>query len=244
MVLLEQNSNENARSYALRVLQYNIVNLYFTPGCSVSENELSAQLALSRTPIREALIELSKIGLVEILPQRGSYVTKINYAAIEEGSFIRYAVETAILKSICTEGLSPHFSKLLQKSLDDQRDCAENQQDPYKFLKLDNEFHKLLYYAADKERILQMLSTQMIHLERLKLIALDSLKTVKSEQTLRDHENIFYALTQRDPELCDMVLSKHIFRFREEKEDVIALRPEYFRSSETDTIPASTQVLF
>ena len=79
MIILNRNSSETARSYAMRVLLYNIIHVELQPGSAVSENELSSALSLSRTPIREALIELNRIGLVEILPQRGSYISKINY---------------------------------------------------------------------------------------------------------------------------------------------------------------------
>ena len=44
---------------------YNIIHLELQPGTAVSENELSTTLSLSRTPVREALIELNRIGLVE-----------------------------------------------------------------------------------------------------------------------------------------------------------------------------------
>ena len=75
MILLERNKSENARAYALRVLNYNIVTLELEPGTLVSENDISAALGLSRTPVREALIELSKNHLVDIIPQTGSYVS-------------------------------------------------------------------------------------------------------------------------------------------------------------------------
>ena len=80
MVILQKERSENSRSYAVRVLLYNIIHLELQPGAAVSENELSATLSLSRsTSVREALIELNRIGLVEILPQRGSYISKIDY---------------------------------------------------------------------------------------------------------------------------------------------------------------------
>ena len=68
MKLFDRSPGENARNYAIRVLLYNIINLELAPGSAVSENELSSTLNLSRTPVREALIELSKSSLVEILP--------------------------------------------------------------------------------------------------------------------------------------------------------------------------------
>ena len=77
MNILDRIPGENARSYAVRVLRSNIISLQLPPGSIVSENEISTALNLSRTPIREALIELSRSKLVEILPQKGSYVTRI-----------------------------------------------------------------------------------------------------------------------------------------------------------------------
>ena len=62
---------------------------------------LSTTLSLSRTPVREALIELNRIGLVEILPQRGSYISKIDYNIVEESRFLRLVTENAILKLLC-----------------------------------------------------------------------------------------------------------------------------------------------
>ncbi|MBP0981483.1 MAG: GntR family transcriptional regulator, partial [Oscillospiraceae bacterium] len=61
MKILERLPRETGRDYALRVLKENIINLELAPGSLVSENELSAMLGLSRTPVREALIELSKV---------------------------------------------------------------------------------------------------------------------------------------------------------------------------------------
>jgi DNA-binding GntR family transcriptional regulator len=72
MIITERLPKESARDYALRILKHNIIHLELAPGIVVSENELSSQLELSRTPVREALIELSKSGIVEILPQRAA----------------------------------------------------------------------------------------------------------------------------------------------------------------------------
>ena len=51
---------ETARDYALRVLKGNIISLDLKPGTAISENELATELGISRTPVREAVIELAK----------------------------------------------------------------------------------------------------------------------------------------------------------------------------------------
>lgn len=73
-------------------------------------------LHLSRTPVREALIELSKVGLVEIQPQRGSYIAKIDYELIEESRFMRLVLENAVLKLAC-EGISQEYMDKLKEYL-------------------------------------------------------------------------------------------------------------------------------
>ena len=66
MKLLERLPRETGRDYALRTIKDNIIKLELAPGSPVSENELAAELQLSRTPVREALIELSKVKVIEI----------------------------------------------------------------------------------------------------------------------------------------------------------------------------------
>ena len=73
-------------------------------------------LHLSRTPIREALIELSKVGLVEIQPQRGSYIAKIDYELIGESRFMRLMLENAVLKLAC-ESISQEYMDKLKEYL-------------------------------------------------------------------------------------------------------------------------------
>ena len=75
------------------MLKENIISMELKPGAMVSENELAAQLGLSRTPVREALMDMAQYGLVDILPQRGSRISLIDYALVEEARFAREVLE-------------------------------------------------------------------------------------------------------------------------------------------------------
>ena len=77
--------DENNRAYAYRILRKNIMNIQLQPGCQLSEAELSEHLVMSRTPIHEALMMLKGEWLVDVLPQRGSIVSKISIQYINEG---------------------------------------------------------------------------------------------------------------------------------------------------------------
>lgn len=223
MKILSRNVSENARTYAVRVLLYNIIHLELLPGSTVSENELSEALSLSRTPIREALIELSRINLVEILPQRGSYITKIDYELVEESRFMRLALENAVLNIVC-QNIPESYTEALSQNLQAQRN-AQNQKNYDTFLDLDNEFHKLIFEAANKTWSYQIVKEQMVHFDRLRTL---STKFDIGRYTLQDHEDIFYAITRQDSELAQMLMTRHLTRHRTEKEKLLERYPDYF----------------
>ena len=99
--LFEKAPNETVREYAYRVLYENIMSLKLPPGTAMSEQELSGILNVSRTPVREAFIRLSQKGLLEILPQRGTFVSKIHTEQLAEFRFFRVTLERAIIELAC-----------------------------------------------------------------------------------------------------------------------------------------------
>ena len=73
--VLDRDTKESAREYIKRALLHNITNLNLIPGIQLQEVELCAQLQVGRTPLREAILELAQIKIVEIYPKRGTYVS-------------------------------------------------------------------------------------------------------------------------------------------------------------------------
>lgn len=223
MELLDRQHSENARSYALRVLLHNIITLELAPGSAVSENELSQILKLSRTPVREALIELSKMGLVDIQPQRGSYIAKIDYELVEESRFMRLVLENAVLALVC-EGISPEHEEMLRANMEEETRHLEAG-DYTRLFELDTDFHRLLFTSVGKARTYSIIHSQMVHFDRLRAL---SLKSLKPDKIVEDHENILYAIGRRDSELAEMLMTRHLTRHRVEKSELIKLYPDYF----------------
>lgn len=217
--------SENARTYAIRVLLHNIVTLELIPGSAVSENELSAALNLSRTPVREALIELGRMGLVEIFPQRGSYISRIDYHLIEESRFMRLVLENAVLKQAC-KGISQASMDILHKNLQASRRCLTDSA-PQEFLKLDNQFHQLLFESVDRGWTYGVIHAQMIHFDRLRAL---SVKSTDNMRLVRDHEDILYAIERQDEELAEMLMTRHLTRYQADQEKLREVYPEYFKT--------------
>ena len=76
-----------------------IVSLRLPPGASISENRICRQIGVSRTPVRAAIIRLVEDGLIEVFPQKGSFVAPIKLSSVRVNHFIRKALELAVLRA-------------------------------------------------------------------------------------------------------------------------------------------------
>jgi len=223
LIIPEKLSTENARNYAYRTLQQNIIHLELVPGSVISENEISSLLHLSRTPVREALIELSKNGLVDIQPQRGSFIAKIDYNIIEEAKFVRLVLELAIIRIACIS-IPKEYSIRLNENLVKQ-DLSLQHDRGLTLLSLDNEFHCLLFESVGKQWSYNIIRSQMMHFDRLRVLAL---KALDHARTVNDHHKILHSIENHDRDLAESLMSEHLSRHILEKEELMERYPDYF----------------
>ncbi|MBO4915934.1 MAG: GntR family transcriptional regulator, partial [Oscillospiraceae bacterium] len=183
MRILERLPRETGRDYALRTLKDNIVSLNLAPGSQISENELASAMGLSRTPVREALIELSKVGIVDVQPQKKSTVSLIDYKLVDESRFMRGLLECAVAELDC-EMATPEDLSRLRANVRLQKFYLESRS-PDSLMSLDNEFHAMLFEVAHKTQIYRLMQGIAIHFDRVRGIALT---TVKDLKIVEDHE--------------------------------------------------------
>lgn len=152
-----------------RILRERIIQNDLKPGDRISESELAGIYAVSRQPIREAFIKLADQGLLEVRPQRGTFVTRIGYFAVLDARFLREAIEADIAK-ILAAAPEPALIAELREQIDRQR--AHKRQDPGGFTRLDDQFHRTLAAAAGKAgawRLIEGLKSQMDRVRYLSL---------------------------------------------------------------------------
>jgi DNA-binding GntR family transcriptional regulator len=225
MIIEDRLPRETAREYALRQLKENIISLQLEPGSMVSENEIAAQLGISRTPVREALIELSRVNIVEILPQKGSRIMLIDYALVEESRFLRLVLEREVAKVLCTMEEIPDLS-FLEEIIRLQSFYIEHS-NPEKLLELDNQFHALLFLLANKVQCYGwMIEGLTIHFDRVRAMSLNAIKDIK---IVSDHQAIAEAIKQRDAELAGQLMEKHLSRYKIDESAIREKYPTYFR---------------
>lgn len=224
MRVTERFAKETGREYALRMLKENIIHLDLIPGTMLSENELAGEMQLSRTPVREALIELSKSGIVEILPQKGSALSLIDYSMVEEARFMRNVLECAVIELDC-EIKAPEILEELEANVQLQEFYLKNRSSE-KLLELDNQFHRLLFLMAGKLQIHALMGSITIHFDRVRSM---SLATVKELKTVSDHRAILDAVREGDKQSARALMEKHLSRYKIDQEELREKYPGYFK---------------
>ena len=226
MHIEERRYAETARDYALRVLKANIISMDLEPGAMVSENELSAQMGLSRTPVREALMDLAKCRVVDVLPQRGSRIALIDYALVEEARFAREVLEVAILDLVCSLATPADIAQLRQnvrlQTLVQEPDMGQAQS----MMELDDAFHQMLFRIAQKENTYNMLRSMTIHFDRVRSMALS---VVKDSRIIADHQAICEAIAARDVQKAREIVIEHLRRVKVDEESIRRAYPQYIK---------------
>ncbi|MEA4934861.1 MAG: GntR family transcriptional regulator [Lawsonibacter sp.] len=227
MIITARQPRETGRDYALRMLKQNIIWLELEPGSMVSESDLAQEMGLSRTPVREALIELSKSKIVEIYPQKGSYISLIDYALVEEARFTRLVLEKAVVELACEMATGEDINQLrhcvrLQEFYLENPDGKAGETS---LMKLDNEFHQMLFSICRKCQTYAMMVSFTIHFDRVRRM---SLASIKDNKTVADHRAITEAIAGRSPGLAGRVMEKHLSRYQVDKETIQKDYPQYF----------------
>ena len=217
---------ENGRKYAYRVLYNGIMSLDFPPGMLLVDAELSQALQISRTPIREAIVSLVESKLVEVYPQRSSCVSRLNLDAIEEGVFLRYNIDRAILREAIRKADGNDLS-LMRQNIEQQKSNLESG-NLDRYMELDNAFHKLLYLAAGKPWTWSTVMRIVTHHDRVRRLQV-RLGTDQLWPAHEEHRQLFHAVMTRSEANMDDFLYEHLTAgYRGALPELMQRYPDYF----------------
>ncbi|WP_251977007.1 GntR family transcriptional regulator [Salinicola avicenniae] len=189
------------------VLRHAIIRLVLAPGQALSEKEIADTFQVSRQPVREAFIRLSEAGLVEVRPQRGTFVVKISPQAVYSARFVREAIEVAVAKSAAETGLR-------QGALDDLFELVERQRrvigagDYDRFYVLDEAFHQTLSREAGHESAWRFTEEVKAHFDRVRYISVPD--GTPLETLTEQHQAIVEAIAARTPEGAEQAVKTHL----------------------------------
>ncbi|EIV2083994.1 TPA: GntR family transcriptional regulator [Klebsiella aerogenes] len=213
------NPTQPVNQQIYRILRRDIVHCLIPPGTPLSEKEVSVRFDVSRQPVREAFIKLAENGLIQIRPQRGSYVNKISMTQVRNGCFVRQAIECAVVRRAGSM-INDEQLYQLEQNLNQQRVAVERQQ-LNDFFQLDDEFHQKLSLIADCQLAWDTIENIKATIDRVRYMSLDHV--TPPDMLLRQHLDIFQALEKRDLDAVEKAMNIHL---HEISESVLLIRQE------------------
>lgn len=202
---------EGTDKYSLRGRVFNklredILSGVYRENEELKENTIGVELGVSRTPVREALRQLELEGLVNIIPNKGAYVTGITSKDIHDIYVIR-----SYLEGLCAKWACEHITEEQIEELDEIIYLYEfhKKKEHYdQLVELDNRFHELIYKASGSKILYHMLTDFHHYVERVRKITLSH--SVRAAQSNEEHLAILDAIKVRDCSLAEQLAHEHI----------------------------------
>ena len=224
-----QKTKRRSRIEVYTLLKDAIQYLEFMPGSIIHENELIKKIGVSRTPIREALIRLASEYLVDIYPQRGTYVSTIDFHLAYKVAYMRHILDREVCMTLCRERVS------LRDAVDEKlyfMSQAIKRRDVVGYIKNDNAFHNAIFAVAGHELMWEIISNSRAHYNRM--LVLDLKRPGMLEKSFQEHQDIIETIEQgKEDALADILDRHHDYREMPEREhEIRAMFPEYFAHEE------------
>lgn len=174
------------------------------PGVMYSENEISKQLGISRTPVREAVIELANESIVDIKPRRGFTLHELTAREVDEAFEIRCLLEAMVLRRLAAEASDADIAQL-REVLAEQEAAVD---DVGAFLAADERFHLLMPKLVGLERTASILSSIRGLMWLIGSEAL--LAPLRVREVLVEHRAVVDALDARDADAAMRAIAAHL----------------------------------
>lgn len=180
------------------------------PGEKLNEPRLAEQFQVSRGPLREAIRRLVAMRLVRHIPHVGATVVTLDLDGIIELYEVREALEGKAA-ALAAQNMTDQEIAKLRDLLEIHRQHFESNAGEYMQAEGDFDFHYQIIKGSGNALLTHQLCDELYHLIRMFRFQTSRFKA-RSNRALIEHEQLIYAIEQRDPELAEMLMRKHVAR--------------------------------
>ena len=201
----EINAATPVRTQVFQQLEKAILDGDLAPGTSLTEVRLSAELGVSRTPIREALMQLELEGLVKTTHNKGAVVVGFSSGDVNDIYLIRTRVEGLAARRAA--------QNISDEELADLREIVELQEfylgrgDNLQVGNLDQRFHEIVYEGSRSRPLKQMLSLFHNYIQKARAT---SVRRGRAAASTEEHRAILTALENHDPDEAERLMGVHV----------------------------------
>jgi DNA-binding GntR family transcriptional regulator len=200
------NEPSSLKDHAYRRIKTAILNLELKPGEALIEGELAERLGISKTPVRDALTELRREGLVTKIPYSGTFVSEITPQDIRDIIQIR-----AVLEALAARLATPLLTEAELQKLADLITCeldAIGAGNIEFASQCNGEFHDVIIHKVKNQRLVSILENIGDQMKRIR--ALSSQLQGRLHKSAEEHTLVLAALRDRDPDKAEEMLRVHM----------------------------------
>ncbi|HEY9625313.1 MAG TPA: GntR family transcriptional regulator [Crinalium sp.] len=199
-------SSNSLTDEAYAILKDEILECRLAPGDRLTEAAVSARLEIGKTPIREALRNLVRDGLVQVVPRHGYRITPITLSDVQELFGLRLVVEPASVVLAIAHLTNPQLDRLEELAEVEYVPGDRNQMQI--FLQANIEFHYTIAQASQNNRLAELVKQLLTESQRL--INFGVTHHPQREQTRREHRQLCLALCDRDANTARQLAEDHL----------------------------------
>jgi DNA-binding GntR family transcriptional regulator len=207
-----------------QTLRQAILSLAYKPGEILRKPEICEELGVSRSPVSDAVARLAAEGLVDVIPQAGTYVARFSLAELREGAFLREAIELHAIELVA-ETITEDQLVLLRRNLTVQAALLADG-DFAGFYETDSEMHDLIRAFTGFRKLSAVSQTAWAHVNRARQLILPVPGRLAA--TLDEHRAIIAALEARDPQAARTAVRQHLRQLIRYLEPLERSHPDLF----------------
>jgi DNA-binding GntR family transcriptional regulator len=193
-------------------LRDRIVTLRLAPGTALREDELMREMAIGRTPLREAVKRLALENLVAVQPRRGTFVTDVEAADIVNITEVRaelegYAAELAALR------MNGEARRAAEALVDEIEEVTQPHEQEW-LMRFDERIHHFIWEASGNPYLVETLEQYFTHSLRIWYLVLDRVPGLG--HAVHDQMHLLEALLERDGARARTIMREHVLAFQRE----------------------------
>lgn len=215
------------------LLRESIITMTLVPNEKIFERLIAEELAISRTPVREALQMLAREELVLIAPQSGTYVAPVRHEQFVESALIREVLETASIRRAAD--VITGRDLLALRDIHTAHCRAVEFRDSVAAIGHDNAFHARVSAAAHLPKVSALVEWARVPIDRVRHVTVRN--PVVATVTLDQHRAILEALERRDPDAAETALRHHLDDAFRRQEQAFQANREMFEGRGESHVP-------
>lgn len=194
---------DDLRTKAYKIIKQKIITCEILPGELIDLNDLVQQIGTSRTPVRDAIFELSQEKLVDIYPRRGVFASILTIDDVKKIYDIRRQLEPFIVKTV-----TPSINKPKLEEFREYFSSELSEQNKRRYCQADFDFHMFLAQSTENEYIMHVMDMVLCHNMRFVIRAAEIPKRLMESNI--EHIKVIEAMLEGDENQAFKLMTKHI----------------------------------